>query len=58
MAAGRLAATVQGVLKSARKTLPVRPTATPPRVGQADVEALRSSIAVTRVGLWPPPRRA
>jgi hypothetical protein len=46
------------VLKSARKTLPARPSAMPPRVGQADVETLRSSVAVTRVGLWPPPRPA
>jgi hypothetical protein len=45
-------------LKSARKTLPARPSATPPRVAQADVETLRSAHAVMRVGLWPPPRRA
>jgi hypothetical protein len=57
MACGRVAATVKGVLKSARKTPPARPSATPPRVGQADVEMLRSSMAVSRVGLWPPPRR-
>jgi hypothetical protein len=57
MASRRFGATVGRVLKSARKTLPTRPSATPRRVDQADVEALRSSIAVTRVGLWPPPRR-
>jgi hypothetical protein len=44
------------MLKSARKTLTTRPAATPRRVVQADVEALRSSHAVARVGLWPPPR--
>jgi hypothetical protein len=44
------------MLKSVRKTSPARPSAPPPRVGQADVEMLRSSIAVSRVGLWPPPR--
>jgi hypothetical protein len=46
------------VLKSLRKTLPSRPAATPRRVVQADVEALRSSHAVARVGLWPPPQRS
>jgi hypothetical protein len=46
-----------GVLKSLHITLPGRPAAVPARVEQADVEALRSSLAVARVGLWPPPRR-
>jgi hypothetical protein len=44
------------VLKSVRIVLPGRPAAVPPRVEQDDVEALRSSLAVARVGLWPPPR--
>jgi hypothetical protein len=44
------------MIKSARKTLPGRPPAPAP-VGQADVESLRSALAVSRVGLWPPPRR-
>jgi hypothetical protein len=44
------------MLKSARKTLPGRPPAPAP-VGQADVETLRSALAVSPVGLWPPPRR-
>jgi hypothetical protein len=26
-------------------------------VRQSDVDALRSAVAVARVGLWPPPRR-
>jgi hypothetical protein len=45
------------MLKSARKTLPAGPPRRPAPVGQADVEALRSALAVSRVGLWPPPRR-
>lgn len=45
------------MLKSARKTLPGRPTVPAP-VGQSDVEALRSAQAVSPVGLWPPPRRS
>jgi hypothetical protein len=45
------------MLKSARKKLPGRP-AVPAPAGQSDVEALRSSQAVSPVGLWPPPRRA
>ena len=44
------------VLKSSRKTPRLRPPAAP-RPDQSDVEALRSAIAVSRVGLWPPPRR-
>jgi hypothetical protein len=44
------------VLKSARITLPGRPPSAP-RAEQRDVEALRSAIAVSRVGLWPPPRQ-
>jgi len=44
------------VLKSFRITLPGRPAAEPPRVDQADVEALRSAADLARVGLWPPPR--
>jgi hypothetical protein len=45
-----------GVLKSVRITLPARPpVARHPE--QDDVEALRSAVAVSRVGLWPPPRR-
>ena len=44
------------VLKSVRITLPARP-APETRADQADVEALRSALAVSRVGLWPPPRR-
>ena len=47
-----------GVLKSFRITLPGRPTAAPPLVDQADVEALRSAADLARVGLWPPPRRS
>jgi hypothetical protein len=46
------------MLKSARKTLLDRPTAVPAPVGQSDVEALRSSQAVSPVGLWPPPRQS
>ena len=46
------------MLKSARKTLPGRPTAVPAPVGQSDVETLRSAQAVSPVGLWPPPRRS
>jgi len=46
------------MLKSARKTLFGRPSAVPAPVGQSDVEVLRSSQAVSPVGLWPPPRRA
>ena len=46
------------MLKSARKTPSGRPTVVPAPVGQSDVEALRSSQAVSPVGLWPPPRRA
>jgi hypothetical protein len=45
-----------GVLKSVRITLSGRPPAVPPRVDQADVEALRSAADLARVGLWPPPR--
>ena len=45
------------MLKSAHKLLSGRPTAAPAPVGQSDVEALRSSLAVSNVGLWPPPRR-
>jgi hypothetical protein len=45
-------------LKSLRITLPGRPAAAPPRVDQADVEALRSAADLARVGLWPPPRRS
>jgi hypothetical protein len=45
------------VLKSVRIMLPGRRAAASAQVGQADVEALRSSLAVARVGLWPPPRR-
>jgi hypothetical protein len=44
------------VLKSVRILLPGRPPAAPPHVRQDDVEALRSDVAVARVGLWPPPR--
>jgi hypothetical protein len=44
------------VLKSLRITLPGRAPGAPLRVEQADVEALRSAAAVSRVGLWPPPR--
>jgi hypothetical protein len=47
---------MDGVLKSVRITLPGRP-APAQRAEQADVEALRSALAVARVGLWPPPRR-
>jgi hypothetical protein len=47
-----------GVLKSFRITLSGRPAAAPPRVDQADVEALRSAADLARVGLWPPPRRS
>jgi hypothetical protein len=43
-------------LKSFRIALPGRPAAVPPRVDQADVEALRSAADLARVGLWPPPR--
>jgi hypothetical protein len=46
------------MLKSARKTLSGRPAAAPAPVGQSDVEALRSSLAVSPVGLWPPLRRS
>jgi hypothetical protein len=46
------------MLKSARKTLSGRPPAAPASVGQSDVEALRSALAVSPVGLWPPPRRS
>ena len=45
------------MLKSVRKSLPGRPAAPAP-VGQSDVETLRSSQAVSPVGLWPPPRRS
>jgi hypothetical protein len=45
------------VLKSLRITLAGRPAAAPAPVDQADVEALRSALALSRVGLWPPPRR-
>jgi hypothetical protein len=45
-----------GVLKSFHIALPGRPPAAPPRVDQADVEALRSAADLARVGLWPPPR--
>jgi hypothetical protein len=45
------------MLKSARKTLPGRPPAATAPVSQADVESLRSALAISRVGLWPPPRR-
>jgi hypothetical protein len=45
------------MLKSARITLPRRPAAAPACVQQDDVEALRSAVAVSHVGLWPPPRR-
>jgi hypothetical protein len=46
------------VLKSFHISLPGRPAAPPPRVDQADVEALRSAADLARVGLWPPPRRS
>jgi hypothetical protein len=46
------------MLKSARKTLSGRPPAAAAPVSQSDVEALRSALAVSPVGLWPPPRRA
>ena len=46
------------VLKSFRIKLSGRPAAAPPRVDQADVEALRSAADLARVGLWPPPRRS
>jgi hypothetical protein len=45
------------MLKSARKMLPARAPQPPAPVGQADVDALRSALAVSNVGLWPPPRR-
>jgi hypothetical protein len=45
-----------GVLKSARIRLPGRPRAAVARVAQRDVEVLRSAVAISRVGLWPPPR--
>jgi hypothetical protein len=45
------------VLKSLRIVLPGRPPAGSPPPGRDDVEALRSAVAVARVGLWPPPRR-
>jgi hypothetical protein len=45
------------MLKSARKTLPGRPPRREGPVGQDDVETLRSALAVSKVGLWPPPRR-
>jgi hypothetical protein len=44
------------VLKSIRILKPGRPPAAA-RVRQADVDALRSAVAVARVGLWPPPGR-
>jgi hypothetical protein len=43
------------VLKSKRIITRGRPTAAP-GARQADVEALRSAVAISRVGLWPPPR--
>jgi hypothetical protein len=49
---------VEGVLKSAHKTPPARPPATPRDAAQADVDTLRSAHAVSPVGLWPPPRRS
>jgi hypothetical protein len=45
------------MLKSARKLLPGRPPVAPVPAAQSDVEVLRSSQAVSPVGLWPPPRR-
>jgi hypothetical protein len=44
------------MIKSVRKIPAGRPPAPAP-VGQADVETLRSALAVSPVGLWPPPRR-
>jgi hypothetical protein len=44
------------VLKSLRISLAGRPADVPPRVDQADVEALRSAADLARVGLWPRPR--
>jgi hypothetical protein len=44
------------VLKSLFISLSGRPADVPPRVEQADVEALRSAADLARVGLWPPPR--
>jgi hypothetical protein len=49
--------TMERVLKSVRITLPARRPPATVRVDQDDVEALRSASAVSRVGLWPPPRR-
>jgi hypothetical protein len=45
------------MLKSLRLSLPQRPPAIRPVADQDDVEALRSAIAVSRVGMWPPPGR-
>jgi hypothetical protein len=45
------------MLKSARKMLPGREPRRPASVGQSDVDVLRSALAVSNVGLWPPPRR-
>ena len=45
------------MLKSARKLPPARPAQPLAPVGQADVDSLRSALAVANVGLWPPPRR-
>jgi len=56
MAADEIACHDGGVLKSLRILLPSRPPAAVPHVDQDDVEALRSGVAVSRVGLWPPPR--
>jgi len=44
------------VLKSLRIVLPRRPSVAGPHVDQDDVEALRSGVAVSGVGLWPPLR--
>jgi hypothetical protein len=44
------------VLKSVRILLPGRPPVAAPHVDQDDVEALRSGVAVSGVGLWPPLR--
>jgi hypothetical protein len=56
MAADEIACHDGDVLKSLRILLPSRPPAAVPHVDQDDVEALRSGVAVSRVGLWPPPR--
>jgi hypothetical protein len=46
-----------GLVLKSKRIITRRPQRAPAPVRQADVEALRSAVSVSRVGLWPPLRR-